>query len=49
MMCRKRQQNLVHQNDVLEVVYDTLPVQKVHGGGEKVPIQRLSELELLLF
>lgn len=39
-----KQQTVDHQ-DVLEVVYDTLAVEEVHGGAEEVPIQRLGEAQ----
>lgn len=39
MMGRKRQQNPVNEDDVLEVVDDALSVKKVHGRSQEVPIQ----------
>ena len=39
------QQNPINQQDVLEVVDDALAVQKVHGGAEEVPVQRLGEAQ----
>ena len=42
----KRQQDLVDQNDVLEVVNDTLAVQEVHGGSKEVPVESLCKAEL---
>ena len=45
MVCRERQKNLIHQNDVLEVVDHTLAVQEVHGGSEEVPVESLGEAQ----
>lgn len=39
-----KQQTINHQ-DVLEVVDDALAVQEVHGGSEKVPVERLCETQ----
>jgi hypothetical protein len=39
----KGQENLVDQDDVLEVVDDTLAVEEVHGGAQEVPVERLCE------
>jgi len=41
----KGQENLVNQDNVLEVINDTLAVQKVHGGAQKVPIERLGQAQ----
>jgi hypothetical protein len=38
-------QQTVHHQDMLEVVYDTFAVEKVHGGAEKVPVERLGEAQ----
>ena len=35
---RQRQENLVNQYNVLEIVDDALAVQKVHGRCEPVPV-----------
>lgn len=48
MVGREREKNLVHQQNVLKVVDHTLPVQKVHGGCEEIPVQRFGESEILL-
>lgn len=45
VVCRERQKNLVHQDDVLEVVDHTLAVQEVHGGSEEVPVESLCEAQ----
>lgn len=37
----QRQQDLVNQNNVLEVVDDRLAVEEVHGGREPIPVQTL--------
>lgn len=39
------QQDPVDEQNVLEVVDDALAVQKVHGGAEEVPVQRLGEAQ----
>lgn len=39
----EREENLVDEDDVLEVVNDTLPVEEVHCAAQKVPIQTLCE------
>jgi hypothetical protein len=41
----QRKQDTVDQQDVLEVIDDAFAVQKVHGGAEKVPVQRLGEAQ----
>jgi hypothetical protein len=46
MMGGQRQQHLVHQDDMLEVVNDTFTVQKVHGSRQPVPIQALCRLKV---
>lgn len=43
VMRRKREQDLVDEDDMLEVVYDTFPVEIVHCRPQKVPIQSFSE------
>lgn len=48
VMSCQRQQNLVHEQNVLEIVDDALPVQEVHGRREEVPVQGLGEAEVLL-
>lgn len=42
---RQGEQNAVYQQDVLEVVDDALAIEKVHGGAEEVPVQRLGEAQ----
>jgi hypothetical protein len=39
----KGQENLVDQDNVLEVVDDTLAVEEVHGGAKEIPVERLGE------
>lgn len=46
-MCCKGQQNFVNQDDMLEVIYNTFSVQKVHGRTEEVPVQTAREGEIL--
>lgn len=43
MMRRKRQQDLVNEDDMFEVVDDAFTVEKIHSNGEKVPVQALGE------
>ena len=45
MVRRKRQQNAINQQDVLEVVYDALAIQIIHRRTEEVPVQRLGEAQ----
>jgi hypothetical protein len=33
---------------VLEIVDDALAIEKVHGGAEEIPVQRLGEAQTLL-
>lgn len=35
------QQDAIDQDDVLEVVDDTLAVEEVHGAAEEIPVERL--------
>lgn len=44
----QREQHLVDEEDVLEVVDDTLSVQEIHCCREEIPIQGLGEAEVLL-
>lgn len=37
----EREQHLVDENDMLEVVDDALAVKKVHGAGEPIPVETL--------
>lgn len=46
MMCCKREQDPVNQEDVLEVIEHTLSIQEVHCCHEEVPVERLCELEV---
>jgi hypothetical protein len=39
----KGQKHLIYKHNMLEVVYDTFPIQEVHGCSQPVPIQRLCE------
>jgi len=43
VVSRKRQENLVDKNNVLEVVDHTLAVEEVHGRSEEVPVESLGE------
>jgi hypothetical protein len=38
-------QQTVHHQNVLEVVYDTFAVQKVHGSAEEIPVERLGKAQ----
>ena len=42
MSC-EREQDLVDENNVLEIVYDTFAVEVVHCCAEEVPVERLGE------
>lgn len=48
VMSRQRQQNLIHEQNVLEVVDDALSVKEVHSRCKKVPVQGLGEAKVLL-
>lgn len=48
MMRRQRQEHLVYQQNMLEIVDDALSVQEVHCRREPVPIQGLGKAEVLL-
>jgi hypothetical protein len=39
------EQQTVNHEDMLEVVYDTLAVEKVHGSAQEVPVERLGEAQ----
>lgn len=41
VMSRKRQKDLVNENNVLKVVDYTLSIEKVHGSREPVPVETL--------
>lgn len=43
VMSRKWLKNLVHQYNMLEIIYDALAVKEVHRRRQPVPIQRLCE------
>lgn len=45
MVGGQRQENLVYQNNVLEVVDDSLAVQEVHGRCQPVPVEALCRSE----
>lgn len=45
MMCGKRQQHLVNQDNVLKVVDDAFTVEKIHGGSQPIPIEALGRSE----
>lgn len=45
VVCRKRKEHFVHQDDVLEVVDHTLAVKEVHGRSKEVPIEGLGEAQ----
>lgn len=47
-MRRKGQKDLVHEQNMLEVINDTFTIQKVHCYGKEVPIQRPRQWEVLL-
>ena len=35
----ERQQDLIHEDNMLKVVYYALSVEKVHSGSQKIPIE----------
>lgn len=45
MVGSEREQDAVDEQNVLEVVDDTLAVEKVHGRAQEVPVQRLGEAQ----
>lgn len=45
---RERQQNFIHEQNVLEIIDDALSVQEIHGRCEEVPVQGLGEAQVLL-
>lgn len=45
MVRSKRQQHTIDQHNMLEVVDDTLSIEKVHGGTQEVPVQGLGEAQ----
>lgn len=45
MVSCEGQQDTIHEQYVLEVVYDALAIQKVHCCPQKIPVQRLGEAE----
>lgn len=45
MVGGQREQDAVDEQNVLEVVDDALAVEKVHGGSEEVPVQRLGKAQ----
>lgn len=45
MVSSERQEDLVYQHNVLEVVDHTLAVQEIHGGSEEVPVESLGEAQ----
>ena len=45
MVGREGQQNAVDKEDVLEIVDDALAVEKIHGGPQEVPVERLGEAQ----
>lgn len=46
MVRRQRQENLVNQDNMLEVVYHSLSIQKVHGRSEPIPVEALCRSQL---
>lgn len=44
----KGQQNLVDEENMFEVIEDTLSVQVIHGDGKKVPVQGSCQGKILL-
>lgn len=49
MVCCEWQQYPIHQQNVFEIVDDALPVKKVHGCSQKVPVQRFREPQVPVF
>lgn len=48
MVSSQGQENLVDQDDVLEIVYAALPVEKVHGRSQPVPVEALCRAQITL-
>ncbi len=46
VMRSQRQEDLVDEDDVLEVVDNALAIEEVHGRGEPVPVQALGGLQV---
>lgn len=46
MMRRQRKQHLVDEDDVLEIVDNSLSVKEVHGRGQPIPVQALGRSQL---
>ena len=43
----ERKQDFIHEDDMLKVIYYTLPVEEVHSGPKKIPVERSSESQVL--
>jgi hypothetical protein len=48
VMRRQREENFIHQQDVLEVVDHALSVQEIHRCRKEIPVEGLGEAEVLL-
>jgi len=48
MMGRKWEQNLINQENMLEVIDHAFTIDKIHGDGEEIPVERLCKREVLL-
>lgn len=49
VMSRERQQYAVDQDDVLEVVENTLAVEKVHGNAQEIPVESFRKAQTSCF
>lgn len=45
----KRQQHLIHQQNMFKVIYHTLSVEKVHRGRQEVPVEGFCKAEIPVF
>lgn len=45
---RQGQQHLVHQQNMLKVIDNAFSIQEIHGGRQKIPVQRLGKTQILL-
>ena len=43
----ERKQDFVHEDDMLEVIYYALPIEKVHGGPKKIPVEGSGKSQVL--
>lgn len=41
MVSSQREKHFVNKDNVLKVINDALSIEKVHGGGQEIPVQAL--------